>query len=164
MKFIRIFLLILIIIGFGLLLTKNFWVPKLVEAIIYYQDGQASRVENIGNISGKKDLIRVTSPLANAEVSSPVTITGEARGTWYFEASFPVMLTDWDGKIIAQGIAQAQGDWMTTNFVPFKATLTFKKSDVVGKYSNKGTLILKKDNPSGLPEKDDALEIPVLLK
>ena len=29
-------------------------------------------------------------------------------------------------------------------------------------YSNRGALILKKDNPSGLPEHDDALEVPIL--
>lgn len=38
MKFIRIFLLVLIIIGIGLLATQKFWVPKLVDKIIEYQD------------------------------------------------------------------------------------------------------------------------------
>jgi len=106
------------------------------------------------------NLIRLTSPLPQTEISSPVTITGEARGTWYFEASFPVVLTDWDGKIIAQGIAQAQSNWMTTDFVPFEATLTFTVDK--NAYSNRGSLILKKDNPSGLPQNDDALEIPIM--
>lgn len=121
-------------------------------------------VENIGNTLEKSGLIRLSSPRPNAEISSPLAITGEARGNWYFEASFPVFLTDWDGKIIAQGIATAQGEWMTTEFVPFTATLTFSTADISGQYSKKGTLILKKDNPSGLPEHDDALEIPVYVK
>ncbi len=34
MKFIRIFLLVLIIIGLILLATQKIWVPKLVDAII----------------------------------------------------------------------------------------------------------------------------------
>ena len=110
------------------------------------------------------DLIRVTSPVVGATISSPVTIAGDARGIWFFEASFPVVLVDWDGKIIAQGLAHARSDWMTTDFVPFTATLTFDTKDISGNYSNKGTLILKKDNPSGLGAHDDALEIPVLLK
>jgi hypothetical protein len=37
MKFIRIFLLVLIIIGIGLLCTQKIWVPKLVEKILTYQ-------------------------------------------------------------------------------------------------------------------------------
>jgi len=68
-----------------------------------------------------------------------------------------VILTNWDGLIIAQGIAT---EWMTTEFVPFEATLTFVVDKNV--YSNKGTLVLRKDNPSGLSEYDDALEIPVV--
>ncbi|MDO8590715.1 MAG: Gmad2 immunoglobulin-like domain-containing protein, partial [bacterium] len=83
-----------------------------------------------------------------------------ARGNWFFEASFPVMLTDWDGRIIAQGIATAKSEWMTTEFVPFEATLNFTVDK--NAYSNRGALILQKDNPSGLPEYDDALEIPVM--
>ena len=115
-----------------------------------------------GNTAQKADLIRVSSPLPNQEVSSPLTITGEARGNWYFEASFPVFLTDWDGKILAQGIAQAQGEWMTAEFVPFVATLNFVADK--NAYSNRGTLILKKDNPSDLRKFDDSLEFPVIIK
>ncbi|OGJ59137.1 hypothetical protein A2635_04210 [Candidatus Peribacteria bacterium RIFCSPHIGHO2_01_FULL_51_9] len=102
-------------------------------------------------------LITVTSPLPGDRITSPLTIKGQARGTWYFEATFPVVLTDWDGLIIAQGYAQAEGEWMTEDFVPFSATLTFEKPA----YGERGTLVLQKDNPSGLPEHDDAVEIPI---
>jgi len=110
------------------------------------------------------DLIRVTSPQAYASVTSPITITGEARGTWYFEASFPVLLMDGSGKIIAQGVAEAQGDWMTTDFVPFTATLSFVRAEVTQPYASRATLILKKDNASGLPAHDDAVYLPVYLQ
>ena len=119
-------------------------------------------VEGIGNELEKVDLIRISNPRPNQVIKSPLTITGEARGTWFFEASFPVVLANWDGLIIAQGIAQAKSEWMTTDFVPFEATLTFTVDKNV--YSNRGALILRKDNPSGLPEHDDALEIPVVIQ
>ena len=105
-------------------------------------------------------LITIESPLPGGKITSPLTIKGQARGMWYFEATFPVVLTDWDGLIIAEGYAQAEDEWMTENFVPFSATLTFTKPA----YGDRGTLILKKDNPSGLPEHDDAVEIPILFK
>lgn len=112
------------------------------------------------HIDSKKDLIVVETPLRDATVTTPLTITGKARGYWYFEASFPVIVTDWDGKIIGQGIAQAQGDWMTEDFVPFTATVEFTvPTDTPYR---RGFIIFKKDNPSGLPENDGALEIPVL--
>lgn len=123
--------------------------------------GGKKYTENIGNELSKADLIRIDSPRPNQIISSPVIIKGQARGNWFFEASFPVVLTNWDGLIIAQGIATAQSDWMTADFVPFVATLTFTVDK--NTYNNKGTLILRKDNPSGLPEHDDTLEIPVVL-
>ena len=112
--------------------------------------------EDIGNILEKQDLIRVTNITPNQKITSPVIITGEARGTWYFEASFPAVLEDDNGVVLAQVPAQAQGEWMTEEFVPFSVTLIFDS-----KGAKKGTLILKKDNPSGLPEDDDVLSIPV---
>lgn len=109
----------------------------------------------------RSGVIRLETPRAGETVKSPLTIRGEARGNWFFEASFPVTIVDWDGRIIGEGIAQAQGDWMTAEFVPFEATLTFTVDPKA--YSNRGALILKKDNPSGLPENDDSVEIPVVI-
>ncbi len=88
-------------------------------------------------------------------ISSPLTVTGRARGV-YFEASFPIELVDGNGKSLAQVPAQAQSDWMTTEFVPFIATLTFTKPTTAT-----GTLILRNDNPSGLPENSIEYRIPV---
>lgn len=107
--------------------------------------------------TSKADLIRVTAPVANTVVTSPLTVRGEARGNWYFEASFPVRLLDSEGSELALGIAQAQGEWMTTEFVPFETTLIF----ITPTASQTGTLVLEKDNPSGLPENADELRIPV---
>ncbi len=100
-------------------------------------------------------MIEVTAPTANATVASPLTVTGRARGPWYFEASFPVKLLDSNGNELAFVPAQAQGEWQTEDFVPFQATLTFTTNDQTG------TLVLMKDNPSGLSENDDAISIPV---
>jgi hypothetical protein len=105
------------------------------------------------------DIIVLDSPQSKDVITTPLQLSGQARGNWFFEASFPVTLTNWDGLIIAQGAATADGDWMTTDFVPFEATLNFTVDKNV--YSNRGSLILKKDNPSGLPKNDDAIEIPV---
>ena len=100
--------------------------------------------------------VTVTSPTRNAEVKSPLTIAGHAKGAWFFEASFPVKLVDANGKMLAQGPAQAKGEWMTTEQVDFEATLTFLPPN-----TKTGTLILENDNPSGLPERSERIEIPV---
>ena len=100
--------------------------------------------------------VRVTSPTPNSIITSPLTVSGSARGTWYFEASFPVELVDGNGRQIAIKPAQTTSDWMTTDFVPFTMTLTYAKPTTAT-----GTLILHKDNPSGDPARDESVRIPV---
>ncbi|MBY0328474.1 Gmad2 immunoglobulin-like domain-containing protein [Patescibacteria group bacterium] len=104
------------------------------------------------------DRIVVTSPvMGKSSISSPLMLTGEAAG-WYFEGSFPVDLTDDTGKIIAQGYVTAQGDWMTSDFVPFKGTLEFTVPSGV----THGYLVFKKDNPSDNRQLDDSFSLPVI--
>ena len=100
--------------------------------------------------------ILLTSPLPNDLVQSPLIVQGRARGTWYFEASFPVKVLDANGNEVAAVAAQARGDWMTEDYVPFSALLQFSPPS-----TPTGTLVLQKDNPSGLPENDASLVIPV---
>lgn len=120
-------------------------------------DGK-SFTENIGNSIEKQDLIRVSSPRPNETIQSPLKITGEARGYWFFEASFPIELIDSNGDPIplTPSHVMSASEWMTEEFVPFEGTFEFSKPT-----SKDGVLILKKDNPSGLPENEDTLRIPV---
>lgn len=100
--------------------------------------------------------IRVTSPQRNQIITTPLRITGQARGSWFFEATAPVKLIDANGRTLADGFITAQGDWMTTNFVPFSGELSF-----AAPATNTGQLILEKSNPSGLPENDEQFIIPI---
>ncbi|MEI6863857.1 MAG: Gmad2 immunoglobulin-like domain-containing protein [Candidatus Adlerbacteria bacterium] len=103
------------------------------------------------------DIITTTSPLPHTTIVSPLVVTGTARGSWYFEASAPVELRSATGAVIAQGHVTAQGDWMTSEYVPFTATLTFTAQPA----GTVGTLVLKNDNPSGDPAREKELDIPV---
>ena len=106
--------------------------------------------------AAKAGLIELHHPLPNDAIQSPLVIAGMARGQWYFEASFPVYLVNAAGDTIARTPAQAEGEWMTTNMVPFKATLEF-----TAPAGDSGTLVLSKSNASGLPEHDDELRVPI---
>lgn len=107
----------------------------------------------------KESLIKVDNPQPNQEIQSPFIVKGKARGNWYFEAVFPVKLLDENGNVIVQTQARALNDWMTEDFVPFEAVLTFSVPE-----DQNGTLVLQKDNPSGLPKNDAEIRIPVALK
>ena len=107
----------------------------------------------------KSDLIYVESPLPGSRVASPLRIHGHARGKWFFEGNFTVVLKDSTGSVIAGGYATAKDDWTTEMFVPFESVIDFKPPRSIGK----GTLALKKDNPTDRPDFDDALEISIFL-
>ena len=107
----------------------------------------------------KENLITIESPKPSEIISSPIFIKGQARGTWFFEATFPIKLYGEAGELIAQSYATAQSEWMTTDFVPFEASLEFTMDK-----EQAGILVLEKDNPSGLPEHSDEIRVPVILK
>jgi len=104
----------------------------------------------------EEENIRITSPQPNDIVTSPLVITGEARGTWYFEGEFPVDLYDKDCIKIGEGYASAQEFWMVPDFVSFQATIEFDPGD-----STTGMLVLGKHNPTGCVQFDDNLLVPV---
>lgn len=108
----------------------------------------------------KSPAIVVTSPIRDEAISSPLSIVGQARGKWFFEGSFPVALLDSYGNTIAEGHVTAQGEWMTEDFVKFIGNLQFNNY-IKG---TEGTLVLKRDNPSGLRQFDDSIEIPITFK
>jgi hypothetical protein len=171
-KWISIFIVVILVAGVTVAINTQRRGPRAVSTFLECiakgypvmesyprrcQYGSQTFTEDIGNALEKTDLIQATYPTPNQKISSPLTITGQAVGGWYFEASFPVKLFDTNNDLLAEGVAGAEGDWMTTSFVPFTVTLTFTPQPA----NSAGTLILYKDNPSGDPQNDDQLTVPV---
>jgi hypothetical protein len=104
----------------------------------------------------KNDSIQIFDILKYQVISSPLSINGQAIGSWFFEGSFPVVLYDANGKEIVSEVAMAKSNWMTEDLVPFELTLNFTVPE-----TKEGTLVFKKDNPSGLPENDEEISIPI---
>lgn len=105
--------------------------------------------------SGNSDIIRHVSVSDGDLLTFPYLLSGEARGNWFFEANFPVVLTDESGAVISSTYATAQGDWMTADYVPFTAKLDAHPA------VDSGFLLLKYSNASGEPSRDDSVKIPV---
>lgn len=138
------FVAILILIAFAFL-GRFFMVENI---------GQKNKIEDI-----KNQEIIINSPSANSKIKSPVKITGRALGNWFFEASFPVKIVDGNGTELGSGIATAKGEWMTEDFVPFEAQVSFNAGQ-----AEKGEIIFKNDNPSGLSEFDKEFRLPVVFE
>jgi glucose/arabinose dehydrogenase len=125
--------------------------------IMYISDDKIGVIYRVTYDQGEAaQFVHVKQPQPQDVVQSPLTVAGEARGSWFFEGSFPIKLLDEQGHELAHAIATAQGDWMTDNFVPFTAKLDFTPP-----LSGSGTLILQKDNPSGKPENDASVNVPI---
>lgn len=121
-------------------------------------------IENTKDITYKNasaDMIKVELPFPSAVVGKNFSVIGKARGNWFFEASFPIEVLDKNGKSLTIGIAQPRNgeDWMTTEFVSFKADIKVPQT-----YIGPATLVLKKDNPSGLIQHDASISFPITIE
>ncbi|MCD4669786.1 MAG: Gmad2 immunoglobulin-like domain-containing protein [Actinomycetia bacterium] len=112
--------------------------------------------EENNKTDGLSDQIIVTDPVPDQLITNPLIITGEARGTWFFEATFSVILLDSNGKVLALHYAITEEEWMTEDFIPFTANIELDEPETAT-----GILILEKNNPSDIREQDAQLEIPV---
>lgn len=156
-------IILVLVIGAGVWV---WWWSAKFPAILPEQES-ATSTESTGAATGTStapsrvpaELI-VTSPQngKDVKISSPLTVAGSARGKWYFEGSFPVSIRTSTGKVIGEGSVKAQGDWMTTELVPFNGTITFTPQPA----GSRGVLILKIANPSGDPANgQQEISIPV---
>jgi hypothetical protein len=103
--------------------------------------------------------VQLQTPQSGQVVTSPLQITGSAPGTWFFEAQILGKLLDENGAVIAQTPLMAEGEWMTTEMVPFSGEISFSKPAI----GNSVTLVIENDNPSGLPEHSKSFSVPLQL-
>lgn len=98
----------------------------------------------------------ITAPNEADPVTSPLTIEGLATGPWYFEAVFPVTITDANRRPLKKHYVTATKDWMSESLVPFTATLEFEQPKTATGY-----IIFSNANPSDLRENDKTFEMPI---
>jgi hypothetical protein len=103
--------------------------------------------------------VTVSAPVPNSTVGKTFAVTGIAPNGWYFEAVFPIQVRDPNDNLIATGQGHAQNDWTVAGPVAFTSSIT-----LIGDYSGPADLILLRDNPSGLPENDDEVTMPIVIK
>ena len=159
--FILIILIFLVIlaaaISVKLLSNEDDWICQNGQWVKHGNPSAPAPAVGCGSVKNEiePDII-VSSPQPGQTVKSPLLVEGRAKGNWFFEAVFPIRLLDDKGNELAAGQARATSDWMTENLVPFKGEIVFQAGSV-----KKGMLVLQNDNPSGIPEKEKQIQIPV---
>jgi hypothetical protein len=103
--------------------------------------------------------VHIDNLLPMGNISHNQVVTGQIRGNWSFEGSFVVEIYDSAQKLISANIATLQGDWMTSDFVPYSVTLNTGDSPADMLY-----LHFVKENPSGLAENAAEFILPVVVK
>ncbi|MFH1430119.1 MAG: Gmad2 immunoglobulin-like domain-containing protein [Candidatus Uhrbacteria bacterium] len=137
---------------------------SIAIAIAVVRYGASQALDQAGNTESGPvvwpvaDWIHVSEPQGGV-VENPIMVRGEARGSWFFEATFPITVENIDGDVLASHFGTALGEWMTDDFVQFDATL-----DVFVPEVTEAMLVLHRDNPSGLPEYDAELRIPITIQ
>jgi hypothetical protein len=139
--------------GVWLLGVLGFIMVVLVGILIFVPGKKSAPL----SVSG----IEITSPEVNVGVSSPIEITGTVTGDGWggFEGQVgTVLLLTPDAIGLAHGVLEATTDW-TKLPTEFQATLTFPSA-----YKGPATLSFRNENPSGMPEKDKYLVLPIIIK
>lgn len=105
------------------------------------------------------DKIVIDTPTPGAVTGKTFSIKGKARGNWYSEAVFPVLVLDMSGKTLTQVQAHADGEWMTEALSPWTANVTVPDS-----YTGAATIVVTNDNPSGDPSRDASASFPITIE
>ncbi|MBP9711428.1 MAG: hypothetical protein KBD55_00105 [Candidatus Pacebacteria bacterium] len=105
-----------------------------------------------------KEYMIIDTPTSGAVTGKEFKVSGQARA-FYFEGSFPVEILDKDGKRLFIGPAQALGEWMVDDLVPFEIMVKVPES-----YIGPATVVLHKDNPSDMRELDASVSFPITIE
>jgi len=154
--------IIIILILVGLVVVGVFALPGLTEAPLEVIDQENVPAETVGNDialveEGMEGEVRLTAVSKVGE--GIVQVTGVAPGTWYFEANIRVAVEDTSGNTLGESGGMAKDEWMTVEDVEFSATIEYLKSS-----TRNGFIVVRNDNPSGLPENEKVAKFPIIFK
>lgn len=101
--------------------------------------------------------LAILSPMSGQKVSFPLVVRGivdnssSPNCTWHvFEGQAASMvLYDSHDQVIGEGLLMAEGEWMTTDPISVRGTVTLNRNPTPGQSL---TLLIREDDPSGLTE------------
>ncbi len=106
-----------------------------------------------------ESLISVTTPAPQATINPNIgiSLSGSAKGNWFFEATAPVAVYDNANNKLAEKYISAHGDWMTTSFVTFSGTIDpFLTHGALAGY-----VLFSNSNPSDNEGTRHSIKVPV---
>ena len=115
-------------------------------------------IANVSVLGNKNDLVSFSIPVGSA-VSGIQTATGVVSGGYFFEGNIIVRILDGSKVVLRSTYGTATMDWMNTGPVSFTTNLDF-----TGITTGPSYIEIHNDNPSGLPQYDKSILIPVVIQ
>ncbi|PIP68757.1 hypothetical protein CO033_01680 [Candidatus Nomurabacteria bacterium CG_4_9_14_0_2_um_filter_32_10] len=149
---------------FGKLLLIVILIVILVVVVFFFQkpvvDVNPPPEDNIilREILGNKDDLISFSILPNSKVQGVVSYQGAVKGGYFFEANILINILDANKNVLKTSNAIAMTDWMTIEPVEFEGNIDFTNLPKGLAY-----IEIHNDNPSGLPENDKSVLIPIVI-
>jgi hypothetical protein len=162
MKTIVQFISVIIVIGVLVLpLQKGATEPydslglRLMDVLT---SGKAS-IKSKKNLFGTAgDLVLFTIP-RDSKVGGRIEATGILKGGYFFEGNAVGSLLSENKSVLKTFPITATGEWMTIDGVPFEMSV-----DAYDILPGKGFIRIANDNPSGDPENDKYIDVPVVFE
>jgi len=110
-------------------------------------------------IEGKKEDLISFSIAQNTKVQGTLSYRGSIKGAWFFEANIMINILDINKNVLKASNAMAKTEWMTVEPVEFEGNIDFSTLPKGPAYFE-----IHNDNPSGLPENDKSILIPIVIE
>lgn len=119
----------------------------------------SSTTSNVACAKLENSDLSLDTPCMNATISgNTISVSGLISGSYTFEAQFTIKLLDKTGTVAVTQPVTVTGDWQSGGKVPFTTTLTHTLT------SQNATLVFQNDNPSGLPENQKQIFVPIIIQ
>ena len=138
-----------------LISIEVFVLSKKIDSLFATLDSSVSSVQHVTKTN--KDLVSF-SLISGSTVSGKLEIMGAIAGGYFNEGSMPVTILDADKKILKITSATAKSDWTTAAPILFTSALDF-----TGLPKGPAFIELHNDNPSGMPQNDKSILIPIVI-
>ena len=125
------------------------FIAIIIVSVYYSSNNKKLSVLSVGV---NTESIFVISPIKDSKISSPLSVSGKAKSSWFTYGNFLLLLNDENNNTLAEGHASIQGEASKDDFSKFLGNMEFNKP-MSGK---NGLLILKNEV--------DSYQVPVIFK
>ncbi len=154
-------LIILMIIAIKIMLQdKNKYFPEFQNKKVELPIGNNTpALKETSKILGNKEDLLDFSIFPDTIVHGILSYRGTIKGGYFFEANILVSVLDANKKLLKAGNGIAKSEWMTSGPVDFEGNIDFTVLPKGPAY-----IEIHNDNPSGLPEHDKSILIPIVIE